>query len=148
MPTNPAILGRGWAFPFRFTSKGGIQKSGGLTTADGLELVKMSIIQILGTKIGSRVIDRDFGSNLRGLIFTPIDNLSAARIRGAVSDAITDNEKRVTLLNVSVDISQAKEGKIIASIDFQLITTQQVGNLVYPFFLTPDMFEQGQITIG
>jgi hypothetical protein len=39
------------------------------------------------------------------------------------------------------------EGVMEAKIEFQIISTQQVGNLVYSFYLTPEMRVQGQINI-
>lgn len=148
MATNPDIIGRGWVFPFRFTTLGSVAKIVGMSPDDAIAKIQMSIAQILGTKIGSRYIDRDFGSDLRGLIFTPIDSLSAARVRGAIIDAIQNNEKRVEILNVDVSIARAKEGVLETSIDFRVISTQVEGNLVYPFMLSPDMRVQGQISIG
>lgn len=147
MAVNPNIIGRGWAFPFRFTTRGGIEKAGGLSSDDAVSKIRMAIQQILLTKLGSRYIDRDFGSDLRGLVFTPIDSLSAARVRGAIVEAIQNNEKRVDILNVEIDLSRAKEGILEAKVDFRIIATQVEGNLVYPFLLTPDMRVQGQITI-
>ena len=147
MATNPDILGKGWAFPFRFNSIGQVSQLTSGTVEQSIEKVREAIIQILGTKVGSRVIDRGFGADLRGLIFTPIDDLSAARVRFSILDAIQNYEKRVEILNVQVDISRANEGVLSAGIDFRIIATQVTGNLVYPFYLTPDMRVQGQINV-
>lgn len=148
MAIRPDILGQGWAFPFRFTSLGRIKKLTGVQAADSIQKVSMAIQQILGTKIGSRVIDRDFGSDLRGLIFDPINELTATRIRFATVEAIQRWEKRVEILDVDVSVLRASEGVIEARIEFRIIATQQIGNLVYPFYLTPEMRVQGQITVG
>lgn len=120
----------------------------GVEKAFGIEKINMAIRQILGTKLGSRVIDRDFGSDLRGIIFEPIDQLSATRLQLAVSEAIQTWEKRVELLNVEVSLLRSREGVLETRVEYQVITTQQIGNLVYPFYLTPEMRVQGQITIG
>lgn len=147
MASNPDILGKGWGFPFRFTSLGRVNQLTSGTVDQAIEKVRMAITQILGTKIGSRVIDRDFGSDMRGLIFTPIDDLSAARVRFAIMDSIQNYEKRVEILNVEVSTSKAAAGVLEASIDFRIIATQVTGNLVYPFYLTPEMRVQGQINV-
>jgi len=148
MAVKPDIIGRGWAFPFRFTSVGRVKKIVGIERAEGIEKIIMAIRQILGTKIGSRVIDREFGSDLRGIVFEPIDQLSATRLQLAVSEAIQTWEKRVELLNVEVSIIRAAEGVLEARVEFLVISTQQIGNLVYPFYLTPEMRVQGQITVS
>lgn len=45
-----------------------------LSESEGIEHVKESIQQILGTPIGSRVMRRDFGSRLRQIVFEPNDS--------------------------------------------------------------------------
>ena len=147
MAVKPDIIGRGWSFPFRFTSVGRVKRIVGIEQAFGIEKINMAIRQILGTKIGSRVIDRTFGSDLRGIIFEPIDQLSATRLQLAVSEAIQTWEKRIELLNVEVSILRAAEGVLEARMEYQIISTQQIGNLVFPFYLTPEMRVQGQVTI-
>jgi phage baseplate assembly protein W len=147
MASNPDILGKGWGFPFRFTTLGRVNQITSGTIDQAILKVRMSIQQILGTKVGSRVIDRDFGADLRGLIFTPIDDLSAARIRFSIMDAIQNYEKRVEILNIEVSLAKASLGVIEASIDFRIIATQVTGNLVYPFYLTAEMRVQGQINV-
>jgi len=148
MAIHPDILGKGWAFPFRFSSIGRVKKLVGVAAAEKTDKVAMAIKQILGTKIGSRVIDRDFGSDLRGLIFTPIDELSSARIRFAILESIRRWERRVEVLGIDVSIARAQEGVIEANIQFRIIATQQIGNLVYPLYITPEMRVQGQINVG
>jgi hypothetical protein len=147
MATRPDLLGKGWGFPFRFTSLGRVKRLVGVDPAAGVEKVIMSIKQILGTKIGSRVIDRDFGSDLRELLFDPIDELSSARVRFAISSAIQQWERRAELLDIEISLLRVAEGVMEAKIEFQIISTQQVGNLVYSFYLTPEMRVQGQINI-
>jgi phage baseplate assembly protein W len=146
--TQTDILGKGWSFPFRFSSVGRVRKVVGVTPADSIEKVKMAMRQILGTRLGSRVIDRDWGSDLRNIIFEPINQVTATRLRFAVGEALGRWERRIEVLGVSVDVSQAADGIIETSVDFQIAATQQFGNLVYPFYITPDMRVQGQILVG
>lgn len=146
--TRPDVLGRGWAYPFRFSSVGRVRKIVGISQAESLDKVKMAIRQILGTKIGTRVIDRDFGSDLRGLVYEPIDDVTATALRLTITEALQTWERRITLLNVQVSIDRAAEGVIDAEVSFRINATQQVGNLVYPFYITPDMRVQGQIDVG
>ena len=61
-------------------------KNGGYL--NDLEHLKQSIIDILTTPIGSRVICRDYGSNLFQLIDMPINRELFSRIYAAVADAI------------------------------------------------------------
>jgi phage baseplate assembly protein W len=141
-------IGRGWAFPFRFSSRGRVSKLAGVQQADMEELINMSLKQILGTQIGSRMLDRDFGSNFRGMIFVPIDQLAASRLRFAAMQAINTWEKRIEVLSIDVSIEKASEGIIELDITYRIISTQETGNLVYPLYLTPEMRVQGQINVG
>jgi len=142
------ILGKGWAFPFRFTSRGRIQRQVGVAPAESAELINMSIRQILGTRLGSRVIDRGFGSDLRGLVFSPIDNLTATALQMEITESLRNGERRIQVLSVTVSLDRAKDGVLDSQIFYRIISTQQIGNLVYPFYITPDMRVRGQITVG
>lgn len=141
------IVGRGWAFPFRFTMVGRTSRMVGVSRIASTEKIVMAIRQILGTRIGSRVIDRNFGSDLREILFTPIDEVSIARVRFAVTSAIQQWERRVELLDVAVDIANVKSGRIDVTVNFKVISTQEIGNLVYPLYITDEMRVTGQIDV-
>jgi phage baseplate assembly protein W len=141
------IVGKGFAFPFRFTNMGRVNRMTGVSNASSSEKVSMAIRQILGTKIGSRVMDRDFGSDLREILFTPIDEVSIARVRFAITSAIQTWEKRIDLLSVDIDTSRVKEGLLDVGIQFKIISTQQLGSLVYPLYLTEEMVVSGQLNV-
>jgi len=148
MAVRPEILGKGWAFPFRFTSVGRVSKLTGTAPSESVEKVKMAISQILGTRIGTRVIDRTFGSNLRGIVFEPIDELTAINLRASIVDAIERFEFRAVVTRVEVSLANAADGIIAADISFRITGTQIEGNLVYPFYITPDMRVSNQITVS
>jgi len=131
MAVKTDTLGKGWQHPFQFSVLGGIEK------ARGVELVKMSIRQIVATRIGSRCPLRAFGSPLKDLVFTPIQPDLEALLVHFVREAIEKWEKRVRVSNVSVDIGERNEGRVDISVGFTVITTQEEGNLVFPFFLSP-----------
>lgn len=141
------VIGKGWSYPFRFTPVGRVGKLVGVSSSSSSEKVMMSIRQILGTKIGSRVIDRDFGSDLRDVLFTPIDEVSIARVRFAVTSAIQRWERRIDLLNVEVDTSRVSEGVIDVGIQFKVLATAEEGTLIYPLSISEEMKISGQINV-
>jgi hypothetical protein len=53
----------------------------------------------------------------------------------------------VELLSVDVDISSAKDGLIDVLVQFKVISTQEVSNLVYPLYISEEMRIQGQINV-
>lgn len=141
------IIGRGWAYPFRFTKIGRTGRLVGVSDASSLEKIAMSIRQILGTKRGSRVMDRNFGTDLREILFDPIDEISMARVRFTIMDALQTWERRIEILDVDVSIDRAKEGIIDVEIFYHVISTQMEGNLVYPLYITDEMLVQGQLNV-
>ncbi|WP_339047504.1 GPW/gp25 family protein [Candidatus Mesenet endosymbiont of Phosphuga atrata] len=80
---------------------------------EGLEHLKQSIVDILTTPIGSRVMRRDYGSRLFELIDGPTNrNLE---IYAAVAEALAKWERRFKLDRVKV--TEVSEGKVILSLE-------------------------------
>lgn len=90
-----------------------------------LEHLKQSIIDILTTPIGSRVICRDYGSNLFQLTDQPINRDLFPKIYAAVAEAIDKWEPRFKVEKIA--INSIKEGRIILSlIGLYRITQQKI----------------------
>ena len=66
------------------------------------ESLNKAIVTILGTRRGSRVFRRDFGSNLVDMLFEPIDEITAQRIESEILRAIGDYESRITMRSATV----------------------------------------------
>ena len=57
-----SFLGRGMAYPFRFTRKtGGVNSAGVVSQSEDTQHINESILQILGIRVGSRVMRRSYG---------------------------------------------------------------------------------------
>lgn len=88
-----------------------------------LEHLEQSIIDILTTPIGSRVICRDYGSNLFQLIDMPVNRILFSRIYAAVAEAIDRWEPRFKVEKIT--INSIKEGHIILSLIGTYLITQR-----------------------
>lgn len=88
-----------------------------------LEHLKQSIIDILTTPIGTRVICRDYGSALFQLIDQPINRNLFPKIYAAVADALDKWEPRFKVEKIT--ILSVKEGHIILSLIGNYLITQQ-----------------------
>lgn len=88
-----------------------------------LEHLKQSIIDILTTPIGSRVICRDYGSALFQLTDQPINRDLFPKIYAAVADAIDKWEPRFKVEKIT--INSIKEGHITLSLIGRYLITQQ-----------------------
>ena len=70
----------------------------------GIEHLKQSIRDILTTPIGSRVMRRDYGSNLMALLDRPMNSSLVVDVQVAVSMALSLQEPRLQLNRVTVEL--------------------------------------------
>ncbi|MCU7933731.1 MAG: GPW/gp25 family protein [Candidatus Thiodiazotropha sp. (ex Dulcina madagascariensis)] len=68
----------------------------------GVDHLRQSIMNILTTPIGSRVMRRDFGSRLFELIDSPLDGQTQVSLIAATAQALDQWEPRFSLSRVSV----------------------------------------------
>ncbi len=129
MMTKP-FLGRGLGFPIQ-TSQPGV-----LQTADYEESVRQSILIILGTAKGERVMRPDFGCGIYDLIFEMQTATTAGRISQAVQDALLRLEPRIDVLDVEVIAESDRDGdRLVVNLHYEVRATNNAFNLVYPFYL-------------
>jgi uncharacterized protein len=126
---SKAFLGKGWAFPLEL-------KGNMLNYSLEEKKIEESIMIILGTAQGERVMRPDFGSRLHELVFAPINTSTKGMIAHYVTDALTTWEPRVDVTNVAVSDQEASRGLLLVSIEYRIRATNSVFNLVYPFYLT------------
>jgi phage baseplate assembly protein W len=123
------IYGRGLTHPLRLDATG-------LSASSGARKVEESIRLILGTQYGERLMRPTFGSNLRTLAFAPNNSSTANLARYYVAEGLARWEPRIEVIEVAVDNS-ATQPLLVISIIYRLRATQDVHNLVYPFYLEP-----------
>lgn len=121
------FLGRGWSFPVR-------AKSGQVEMVEDEESVRQSIGIILGTSRGERVMRPDFGCGIHDLVFSTNSPGTAGRIASEVRQALLQWEPRIDVVNIQVESGGDGEVLLI-SIEYRVRTTNNVFNLVYPFYL-------------
>lgn len=133
-PDFPAFQGRGFAFPPVLD-----RRWGRFDLAAGEEDIAQSIRIILGTARGERVMRPEFGCGIHDLAFDIINSQLVAEIRRVVTEALTRFEARIDVLRVSVDTRQSMHGRLDIALDYRVRTTNQPGNVVFPFY-----FEEGR----
>ena len=124
------IIGRGWAFPLKVDPQGGIALT---SERDELE---QSILIILGTSIGTRVMRPTFGSRLHELVFAPNNSNTAAQARRFVEEALGMWEPRIRVMEIDVQPHADQDNCLVVEIIYQVKTTHDRRSLVYPFYLT------------
>lgn len=131
---DKAFLGRGWAFPFRVEPA-----SGRIATAADETDIRQSILIILKTAKGERVMRPDFGCGIHNLVFEAIDTATLAQVQRDVENALRDYEARIVVTGVKARAGNLLNGQLIIEIDYRVRQTNQPGNLVFPFY-----FREGQ----
>ncbi|GLU34891.1 GPW/gp25 family protein [Trinickia caryophylli] len=123
------FLGRGWSFPI------GLSTSGRLRWSTGEEKIRQSILIILRTVPGERVLMPTFGCRLGELVFAPDSNATRALAQAYVNEALRLWEPRIEPPAVTVDVDPKAPNVLQIAIDYVVRTTNRAGNLVYPFYL-------------
>ncbi len=130
----PHPLGRGPAFPLRPFPRSGAPQARGLEYAEGADKVQQSIVLILETEPGERVMRPDFGCGLRRYLMKPNSVAVRALLRADVERALRAFEPRIDLTSV-----QVLPGEDPAQVDIHIAYVhtrdRRPGNLIYPFYL-------------
>lgn len=129
MDEQKAFLGRGWAWPVQLDPRTGLVASVAYE-----EDIRQSMRIILETSPGERVMRPNFGCGIHDLVFEALDSTTIQRIRSTVEEALRRCEARIDVLSVEVDESATSEGKLLVEIEYRVRKTNQVGNLVFPFY--------------
>jgi len=120
--------GSGISFPLA------VDKKGGIGTAAGVAKVEQSILTILGTQFGERVMRPTFGCNLKTLVFAPNNAATASLAKFYVQNGLAQWEPRIDVLDVTVENDNVN-GLLLISIHYSLKASQDVRSMVYPFYL-------------
>lgn len=125
--TSDEILGRGVAFPLRL--------EGGIVGANVYEnQVKQSILLILQTAPGERMMRPDFGAGMETFAFEPMTAVTTALVQHRIKETLARSESRINVLAVTVS-TELSEGKLLVDIQYRVTRTGSVFNLVYPFYI-------------
>ena len=118
--------GRGWAFPVRVGSGGGI------ALAEGEEDIKQAVLVIIGTTLGERAMRPGFGCGAHELVFEHTDASLTGKARFYVRNALDRWEPRIEVEKVDARI----EGlKLIVEVHYRVRRTNRRDNVVYPYYL-------------
>ena len=79
----------------------------------------------------------EFGCAIHDLVFDTIDADTIGRIDTAIRVALDRWEPRIEVLAVDFDLSERRRGRAAIDIRYRIRATNDVHNLVYPFYLIP-----------
>jgi uncharacterized protein len=124
-----SFLGTGWSFPPTFT-----KASNGAAMSENLEDIEESIRIILGTIPGERIMQPDFGCDLKRLVFEKVDSMLVSELNHMIYHALLYYEPRVNLIDVELLMQDELHGMIHLQLNYTVIITNTRHNMVYPFY--------------
>lgn len=132
MAAKKEFLGRGWAFPPSFN-----RNSGETNMVEERLDIDQSLAILLSTSLGERVMQPDYGCNMKSFQFDPMNASFIGLMKDMVSNAILYYEPRIKVETIEVtrsDGQEAIEGKILISVDYLIRGTNSRFNFVYDFY--------------
>ena len=93
--------------------------NGDIGKSVGATAVKRAIVGILKTNFNERVFQPEFGSNIRALLFEPMNPITEERMRTEVEEAVKRHEPRATIIGVTVE-GQEDQNRYVVKILFNL----------------------------
>lgn len=124
-----SFLGTGWSFPPQFSKT---EKTSKLISNE--EDIKNSLVVLLATRVGERIMQPKYGCNLDVLLFEPMDTTLKTYIKDLVYTAIYYFEPRIKPDDVILSTLDAS-GSILIEVQYTIRATNTRHNLVYPFYL-------------
>lgn len=122
------FLGVGLSFPLRV-------EDGKIAWSGYEESIRESIMLILGTAKGERIMRPDFGCGIQELGFSINDTSTASLAIFYIEEALKKWEPRIELIRVDASADSKDADRLNISIEYRIITTNTRYNIVYPFYL-------------
>lgn len=131
MNPESLFLGRGWAFPCEFDRN---RKQVNMSEAD--QDIEESLVILLNTSPGERVMHPDYGCGLRSMVFENITNSDKTIIKDLIKKAVLYHESRIRLDNIFIDDSDLFSfGNILITLEYTIRSTNTRSNFVFPFYI-------------
>lgn len=124
-----SFLGVGWNYPI------GVGATGNLAEAEGEDSIEQSILLILGTAPGERVMRPSFGCRIHDYVFHPNNASTASLVSYHVREALVKWEPRIDDMRVSAYPDSANDNVMLVDVTYRVIRTNAIRNMVYPFYL-------------
>ena len=126
-----AYLGRGWSFPPTFD-----RTVLGVRMLEHEADIASSLVLLLSTSVGERVMAPQYGCNLDELAFENLDTRMRTLMADKVESAILYHEPRIVLERVEVvdDPDAVLEGRVLIGVTYRVKTTNSRFNFVFPYY--------------
>lgn len=123
-------IGRGWKFPVSFDPE-----TSTAVMLTGEVDIRSSLDVLFSTRIGERVMNPDFGSELDHFLFAAINESTLTYIKAVVANSILYNESRIVVEQVDVRPVESQAGQLAITVTYTISETNNRYNYVYPFYI-------------
>ena len=123
------FLGTGLRFPLV------PDRGGGLGYVSGEADVEQSLLILLQTALGERIMRPRFGTELPRMVFAPGSVQNLSRLEASVRQAVRDHEPRVELEDVAAALDPEDDTRAVVSIRYRVRQANTRANLVFPYYL-------------
>ena len=121
---------RGWNFPVMVDTR-----TGKIKVTDIKSDIRQSIMILLSTVPGERLLHSDYGCNLHRFMFEPITYELVKAIREEVLRSIIKWEKRVYNVDVSVLHDVEDDSRLVITLSYIIPEIREADNINYVFSL-------------
>jgi hypothetical protein len=128
---NEEFIGRGWAFPLRTDSTGGIA----LVSRE--REIEEAIRLILGTSPGERPMRPEFGCRIHDFVFGTADGTTANDVGVEVRRSLARWEPRIEVEDVVVSFDPLDQTVLYIDVRYSIRHANDRRNLVFPFYVIP-----------
>ena len=124
------FLGTGWGFPPTFS-----RSPEKVHMVSEKEDIWESIFILLSTTPGERIMQPEYGCNLKRLAFEINDTTLMATFNHIIYHALLNFEPRVNFIEAKIIERDELDGVLYIEISYTIITTNTRHNIVFPFYL-------------
>ncbi len=130
MTIEQTFLGKGWAFPPQWNAD-----TNHVQMVENVEDINQSLHILFTTELGERVMQPQYGSALKSMLFEDINEHFKNYMRLVLSRSISLFEARIKPIRMDFSADDLNEGRYIMSLDYIIQSTNQRANFVFPFYL-------------
>ena len=125
-----SFLGTGWTFPPAFDK---LSFSNAMSSNE--TDIHESLLIILSTTPGERLMQTEFGCDLKRLVFEKIDSSLINNLNDIIYYALLRFEPRINFESVEILNRNELDGILHIVVNYTIIITNTRHNIVFPFYL-------------
>ena len=144
LPNRGWVPNRAWRFAYPGIDAPDHEAGLGISLTGGIEMVgepqsvRQSVLLLLTTRRGERVMRPDYGCDLQKLLFSPNDETTAGLAIHYVRQALETWEPRIDILQLDARASEEAPDRLEIFLEYRVRITQLVERLVFPMNLAGD----------